>query len=218
VANTTTNYDHFSYALNITICSDATVCPKNDYATFDNTTCCDNNEGRVEINFHNNEPLPTEASDLDSYYARAGKTIPTESARSTAVVTDTTRSAAPSPAPATSTISSPLSIVTTSTDTPSPNPPSSDLSGGAIAGIVVGAVIGSLAVGIAIFFIFVYRRRRGAKNKSPSQPSFPVEYAAVPREPLGFFRKSELSGVSKPAEMDADEAVYNGKRNHEMPG
>ncbi|KAI4163046.1 MAG: hypothetical protein LQ342_003364 [Letrouitia transgressa] len=223
VANTTINYDHFSYALNITICSDATVCPKNDYATFDNTTCCDNNEGKVEINFHNNEPLPTAASDLEDYYARAGKTIPTDgnyvtgSPGSTAAVTDTTRSTAPILAPATSTTSSLLSIVTTSTVTPSPNPPSSDLSGGAKAGIAVGAVIGALAVGATIFF-FVYRRRRGPKNKSPSQPSFPVEYAAVPREPTSLFRKSELSGVSKPAEMDADEAVHDGKRTHEMPG
>lgn len=73
-------------------------------------------------------------------------------------------------------------------------------------------------MGAAVFYIFVYRRRSGLKNKSPNQPSFPVEYAAVPREHVGFFGKSELSGASKPAEMDADDAVHDPKRNHELPG
>ncbi|KAL9611351.1 MAG: hypothetical protein Q9167_004000 [Letrouitia subvulpina] len=222
VANTTQNYDHFDYGLNTTICSDATVCPKNDYATFDNTTCCENNEGKVEINFHNNEPLPTAAADLEDYYARAGKTIPTDghyvTAGSTAAVTETTRSAAPSLAPATSTTSLPLSIITTPTSTPSPNTSSSGLSGGAKAGIAIGAVGGAVAVGTALFFIVLYGRRKRAKNKRSGQPSFPVEYAAVPKEPVGMFRKSELSGVSKPTEMDADEAVHDGKRTHEMQG
>lgn len=64
--NVTPNYDHFDYHLNTTICSDATVCPKNFFSTSDNETCCDNHLGKQEINYHNGAKVPTAASDLDS--------------------------------------------------------------------------------------------------------------------------------------------------------
>ena len=61
--HTVANYDHFDYKLNTTICNDGTVCPNNDFST-SNNTCCDNHQGRPEINYHNNAVLPDAASDL----------------------------------------------------------------------------------------------------------------------------------------------------------
>lgn len=62
--NETLNYDHFDYKLNTTICPDATVCPQNFFSTADNTTCCDNHQGKTEINYHNDAVIPIAASDL----------------------------------------------------------------------------------------------------------------------------------------------------------
>ena len=50
---------YFNYTLNTTRCADNTLCP---YAN--NQTCCDKGQGIVEIDYHNNEAMPSGSSDL----------------------------------------------------------------------------------------------------------------------------------------------------------
>lgn len=86
---------------------------------------------------------------------------------------------------------------TTTSTTPPPTAPaessSSAVSGGAIAGIVIGAVAGVALIGLAVFFLLRRRRRAthayeappegpaaGASEKHGGEPSGPVEAPASP--------------------------------------
>ncbi|KAI1973376.1 hypothetical protein LOZ51_005477 [Ophidiomyces ophidiicola] len=66
----------------------------------------------------------------------------------------------------------PLFPTSTSSPSPSPSAGSGRLSGGKIAGIVVGAVagVGLLAVAIVLFFVFCLRRRRNRQQSVFNQP------------------------------------------------
>ncbi|KAL8832972.1 MAG: hypothetical protein Q9170_004608 [Blastenia crenularia] len=207
------NYDHFTYELNTTICHDGTVCPNNDFAT-SNNTCCDNHQGRPEINYHNNAALPIAASDLPDYYSSAGYTIPTDGVYKTATqstYTATTRSTPASQAANTS----PATPTSTSSPTPTPAP-SSGLSSGAKAGIGVGVVLGVLAIAaLAIFFWM--RKRKANLKRAPTQGN--MEYKGVPmqeQEPMYGNFKGELPADS--ARMELDSEPQPKMRTHEMQG
>ncbi|CAO1602566.1 hypothetical protein XANCAGTX0491_006174 [Xanthoria calcicola] len=61
-------YAEFDYDLNVTRCTNPnpqTLCPNNRFSR-SNNTCCEENEGITEINYQNNEPLPTAKADLSS--------------------------------------------------------------------------------------------------------------------------------------------------------
>ena len=63
------NFDHFTWE-NVIMCRDGTICPSPK-----NQSCCDQEHGRVEINYHNNATVPSERSLLSSYYADGGYMI-----------------------------------------------------------------------------------------------------------------------------------------------
>ncbi|KAI4241575.1 MAG: hypothetical protein LQ352_007420 [Teloschistes flavicans] len=229
--NETLNYDHFDYKLNTTICPDATVCPQNFFSTADNTTCCDNHQGKTEINYHNDAVIPIAASDLPDYYASAGYTIPTNGVYQTATYstfTATTRSSPISAAGATTTPTQP------STPTPSPTPATSSLSSGAKAGIGVGAAVAVIAlIGIAIFLWMRrkkhLRRADAVGGMGPGAGGYGhsgVRYQGVPAQnpmlhgsgqPGGHYFKSEMPSDSARLEMDTESPTV-GRRTHEMQG
>ncbi|KAL8698534.1 MAG: hypothetical protein Q9201_006518 [Fulgogasparrea decipioides] len=217
--NQTTNYDHFNYTLNTTICSDATVCPNNFFST-NNETCCDNHQGKTEVNYHNNAKIPDAAADLADYYASAGYTVPTNGVYKTATyptLTATTRLTATSATSATTTptaTGSPASPSTTSM-------PSPGLGSGAKAGIGIGAAIGALAItGIAVFLWM--RRRRNLNrmdNAAGAYGSGGIQYSGIPSHeppPNNTLFKSEMPSDHARVEMDSVSPSQD--RTHELQG
>ncbi|KAL8637251.1 MAG: hypothetical protein Q9228_005460 [Teloschistes exilis] len=225
------NYDHFDYKLNTTICSDATVCPKNDFSLSDNSTCCDNHQGKTEINYHNNAVIPKASTDLSEYYASAGYTIPTNGVYKTATSSTLTATTRSSPTSAAGAITTPTSA---STPTPSPTPASSGLSSGAKAGIGVGAAVAVIAL-IAIATFLWLRRKRHLRKAHTAGGLGPgpggygrggVQYQGVSAQELMphgsgqpgvHYFKSEMPSDSARVEMDTVSPTV-GRKTHEMQG
>ncbi|KAJ6438852.1 transmembrane alpha-helix domain-containing protein [Purpureocillium lavendulum] len=92
---------------------------------------------------------------------------------------------------------------------------SSSLSGGAIAGIVVGVVIALAAVGLALFFFMRRRKRNRLESNSPKTEDAQADDQA--------YQKPELSGVAVPkkpvqyGEMPAREEPRFELDAHELP-
>ncbi|KAL8731653.1 MAG: hypothetical protein Q9181_004240 [Wetmoreana brouardii] len=206
--------------LNTTICSDATVCPNNFFST-NNNTCCDNHQGKTEVNYHNNARIPDAVADLTDYYASAGYTVPTDGVYKTATyptLTATTRSTAALATGATTTptaTGSPASASATST-------PSSGLGSGAKAGIGIGAAVGALAIiGIGVFLWM--RRRRNLNrtdNAAGAYGSGGIQYSGIPSHeppPSNTIFKSELPSDHVTVEMDSVSPSQD-RRTHEMQG
>ena len=141
---------YFDYSLNTTICgdSDKTICPGPN-----NQTCCDNHQGITEINYYNQDAIPTNSTNpaaLSSYYA-AGDYISTSSSSS---------STSPSSA-------SPSSASPSSKASHSANPsssPASGLSGGSKAGIGIGVALGAVSVAAALLYLF-YRHKQNSRGQ-----------------------------------------------------
>lgn len=134
-------------------------------------------------------PMPPESVSVIFPSTSSTATTPT----STAVTT--TASQSPSAA------SAAASTAPTTSPTPSPSPASSSstLSGGAIAGIVIGAIA---AVGLiaALFFFF------GRRNRKPAQPAEPDPRSTTPPtpqfppgSPLGLVSTNDTAAVPAPA-------------------
>ncbi|KAL8718650.1 MAG: hypothetical protein Q9181_008174, partial [Wetmoreana brouardii] len=158
----------FSYALNTTICGDATVCPKNFFSTSENKTCCDKHQGKTEIDYHNPARIPNDYTDLPEYYAAGGYTMTTGREHSTgnasirsaaATSADTISSLAK---PSFVTVTAPASVVSSVTPSLSPR-----LSVDAKAGIGAGASVGALAIiSFAVTLWIRHRRHRNAEEES----------------------------------------------------
>ncbi|KAL8999627.1 MAG: hypothetical protein Q9169_001587 [Polycauliona sp. 2 TL-2023] len=223
--DTTPGYDEFNYSQNTTRCTETdpiTICPNNRFSRRNNT-CCDDNEGIVEITFQNKEPLPTASADRSSYYALAGLTIPTDGVYKPVGAAATTSE---------STTAAGFTVSAVPAEVSAPPPPpseeSSGLSTGAKAGIGIGVAVAVLAVlGAAIFFFI--RRRKNLKNKDREQPSMSnyPQYSNVPQDlgPGGgdpsvteYYKSSELPNEPARMELDSTEYTGNNKRPSEMPG
>ncbi|KAL8951400.1 MAG: hypothetical protein Q9222_002621 [Ikaeria aurantiellina] len=242
--NYTDNYDHFDYQLNTTVCNDATVCPKNFFSEADNTTCCDEHQGKPEIPFRNANQIPEDASDItgwrptpllqlrffaDSkstdYYSSAGKTIPTDGVYVTATYstyTATTRSSSSLSAGTTTTLN--VGPSSTSTSSPSTSPPSSSsdgLSNGAKAGIAIGAVAGAILIALAAYFLWMRRRKAMKKQQLDNQPPAGASYggySGVPsQDPTPLYYKSEMPDDTQRMEMDTVSPSERASRTHELP-
>lgn len=200
LGNVTDNFDHFNYQLNVTICSDSTICPNPR-----NQSCCDQGQGRTEINYHNNAVMPSVFADLSSYYALAGFTIPV----STSSSTRSTSLAAQTP-------SSPVivTVVTTSlssTSLPPPEPSSSGLSPGAKTGIGVGIGVGAAILGVLLLILYMLYRRRNTQRLADEQ--------SIHSPALGLSSaRGELSAEAKPAEMQENYGLTNVHNAQELSG
>ncbi|KAI4151768.1 MAG: hypothetical protein L6R39_001957 [Caloplaca ligustica] len=209
--NLAPNYDRFSYSLNTTICSDATVCPKNDFSTAENQTCCDKHQGKPEIIFRNNAQIPTDLADLTSYYASAGQTIPTDGVYKTSTYSTYTTTMRTTDAATTGPTTTP-----SPTSSPSPTPsPSSGLSNGAKAGTGIGVTVGAIVIALTAYFLWM-RRRKAIKKNADAPASAYRDYSGVPQEPTLIYSKSELPTDSQVIEMDALSPSERGSRLHEM--
>ncbi|KAI4245489.1 MAG: hypothetical protein L6R40_002550 [Gallowayella cf. fulva] len=170
---------HFNYQLNVTICSDGTVCPQNDLSTSANTTCCDRRQGRTEIQYHNDAEMPRRVAALPSYYAVGNYTIPTDgqyrsAVRSTAAlsgsspplasITSPAEASAPSLVEASATATISASIPSTPINTNSP--PSTGLTISAKIGTGVGVAVSVASITILLWYIYVLRRRSLAQARS----------------------------------------------------
>ncbi|KAL8708786.1 MAG: hypothetical protein Q9220_006347 [cf. Caloplaca sp. 1 TL-2023] len=219
--NQTANYDHFDYQLNITICNDATVCPKNFLSEADNTTCCDDHQGKPEIPFRNANAIPDDGSGITDYYSSAGKTIPTDGVYVTATYstfTATTRSLGA----AITTTTTNTTPSQTPTSLPASSSSSSDddgLSAGAKAGIGIGAVIGAIIIALAAYFLWMRRRKAMRKSQlGGGDGATNGEYSGVPQEPTqGMYYKSEMPSDSQRIEMDTVSPSERMSRTHELP-
>ena len=162
---------HFSYANNVTICDDGTVCPNPN-----NETCCTKHKGRTETNYHNQARLPESVTGLASYYAQAGYTIPGASTTPLVEVHAAQSSSVPSSATQSSTSSLSSSVVKTTQQSASVTTStaaeqtlissvstSSGLSAGAKAGIGVGVGVAAM-ICATIAFVFYTRQRKHFKS------------------------------------------------------
>lgn len=138
---------YFDYSLNTTICddNDKTICPSPN-----NQSCCDNHQGITEINYYNQDAIPTNTTNLaalSSYYA-AGDYSSTFSSSSSSSSSTSPSSASPS-----------------SKASPSAKPsssPASGLSGGSKAGVGIGVALGAVAVAAALLYLF-YRHKQNIR-------------------------------------------------------
>ncbi|KAI4256819.1 MAG: hypothetical protein L6R42_006010 [Xanthoria sp. 1 TBL-2021] len=214
------NLAEFDYDLNVTRCTNTnpqTLCPNNRFSK-SNNTCCENNEGITEINYQNNERLPTAKAGLSSYYALAGYTIPTDGVYKTATAASTSSSSTATADSTTTSAAAGPSAVS------SPEPaPSSGLSTGAKAGIGVGIAAAVLILAAAGIFLWM-RRRRTVRNdrEKPDLPNS-QQYSAVPQEPGpgqeqhmdNYYKTSELP--DEPVRMELDSRPYGaGNKPTEM--
>ena len=141
------SFAYFDYSLNTTICvgSDRTLCPGPN-----NQTCCDNHQGITEINYYNQDALPTVTTDLaalSSYYAAGDYTSTSSSSSSSS----------------TSPSSASPSLKASNSANPSSSP-ASGLSGGSKAGIGVGVALGAVAVAAALLYLF-YRHKQNIRTQ-----------------------------------------------------
>ncbi|CAL8578007.1 hypothetical protein XPA_003809 [Xanthoria parietina] len=215
-------YAKFDYDRNITRCTNTnpqTLCPNNRFSR-SNNTCCEENEGITEINYQNNEPLPTAKADLSSYYALAGYTIPTDGVYKKASATSTSSSSTATADSATTSAAAGPSAA------PSPeSDPSSGLSTGAKAGIGIGVAAAVLILAGAGVFLWM-RRRKTVRNdrEKPELPNY-HHYSGVPQEaPPGqehhmdnYYKTTELP--HEPARMELDSRPHEPRNKpSEMPG
>ncbi|KAL8946693.1 MAG: hypothetical protein Q9222_006944 [Ikaeria aurantiellina] len=215
----------FDYQLNTTSCDDGTICPKNDFSSSPNTTCCESHQGKTETYFNNPAVMPTSVADLSSYYAVGNYTIVSDSYYRTAVrasatvtssllpsATDGTATGIPTATPA-------LSPTTPVVESPSSSPSSSTggLSTGAAVGIAVAVTAVIILVLILLVYIYCLRRRRKPNSKDlPYQqesnispkPELPVHPSAMEvdagREQQ-VPSKHEMCGFDARMEMEAKE-------------
>ncbi|KAJ5553875.1 hypothetical protein N7513_003834 [Penicillium frequentans] len=139
-------------------------------------------------------------------------TTETATSTSSSSLTSTTGTSSAASTSSTPSASSTSASIAATTDSTSSN---STLSGGAIAGIVIGVLVGILVIAV-IFFILRRRRNRktSAAASSQSDPSLQGPYgrqASVP-ETITTFGPSSTS-TAHPAEKSADSAL----RVFEMP-
>ena len=202
---------HFSYANNVTICDDGTVCPN-----LKNETCCNKHQGRTEINYHNRARLPESVTGLASYYSQAGYTIPGSSASGSVKVhaaqaTSVPKSAAQSSVSVSSTSSTSVQATMTSSYSPSstkqtlsPTPSSSDLSTGAKAGIGVGVGVVAL-ICATVAFVF-YIRRPGRNSNAQGGPSqghwYPWHFKDANHGATSAYFSPELGSEATKYEVD----------------
>ncbi|KAL8706625.1 MAG: hypothetical protein Q9201_000372 [Fulgogasparrea decipioides] len=176
-------HNRFNYTLNTTFCGDGAVCPNNFFSTSKNKTCCDNHQGKTEVDYHNPAQIPKDYTDLPEYYAAAGYRMPTSREHSTG--TASIRSSAATSAAINSPPAKPSFVTVTAPalGSPSVTPSlSSSLSVNAKAGIGVGTSVGALA--IISFAITLWIRRR--------------RYRREERESIG--RANSKRGVQHPGE------------------
>ncbi|GFG01636.1 hypothetical protein IFM61392_01891 [Aspergillus lentulus] len=172
-------------------------------------------------------PMPAESVSI-IFPSTTSKSTTTSSTSTTPTSTAVTTTAAES--------QSATSAAASTTPTPSPSPSSSSISGGAIAGIVIGA-IAALGIIAALFFFFGRRNRKPAqpetdpRSASPQTPQFP------PGSPLGLVSTNDTAGAPAPAyivphkqelaEMEMSQAyahghghprAYAGSKFVELPG
>ncbi|KAJ4215055.1 hypothetical protein NW759_010084 [Fusarium solani] len=90
-------------------------------------------------------------------------------------------------------------------DTDSGGSDNSSLSGGAIAGIVIGAVLGVLAIALVAFFLWRRRKRQAegapASTQAPPYPQSPDGYKPETSSPTPVY---ELPNNQNPAELPAN--------------
>ena len=227
---------YFDYDQNTTRCKDTSpprFCPNNFYSA-SNNTCCDKSQGIVEINYHNEEPMPKTSADLScinprsvsltgtcssitdlislAYYALAGYTVPTSSVYTPAMTSSTPTSSTS----ATAATGTTTSAATGPSAVYSPDPtPSPGLSTGAKAGIGVGAAAGILAVAGALIFLFMRRRKSLKNGQQQHAMSSDPQYDAVPQEPApmqehktSYYGTAELPHEpARMGELDANKKV-----------
>ena len=227
---------YFDYEKNTTRCRDTspqTLCPNNFYSA-SNNTCCDESQGIVEINYHNEEPMPKTSADLScihprsvsltgtcssftdlislAYYALAGYTVPTSSIYTPAMTSSTPTSSTSATAATGTTTSAATSPSALSPSDPAPSP---GLSTGAKAGIGVGAAAGILAVAGALILLFMRRRKSLKNGQQQHAMSSDPQYDAVPQEPApmqehntSYYGTSELPHEpAKIGELGSDKKV-----------
>lgn len=213
---------HFSYANNVTICDDGTLCPNPN-----NETCCKKHQGRTELNYHNRARLPESVTGLASYYAQAGYTIPGASAtpsvelhaaRSSPVPTSAAHSSSPPSSTgsgnASSTPASPAAKQSLN-----PLPSSSGLSAGAKAGMGVGIGVAAM-ICATVAFIFYLRRRKHQKSEAlhgSNGDAYSPDYKDQYQPPAPMYYSPELAADTAKYEVDASpESQPNSP--HEVPG
>ncbi|KAL8712302.1 MAG: hypothetical protein Q9220_003453 [cf. Caloplaca sp. 1 TL-2023] len=185
--------------LNTTSCNDGTICPKNNFSTSPNITCCASHQGKTETQFNNPAVMPTSVADLSSYYAAGNYTIVSDghyrtAARASAVITSS---------PIASVINGTTAGVPTATSSngPSSSSPTSGLSTGAKIGIAVAVTAVGILVVILLGCIYCLRRRR-KHNNSQDMPS---AVKISPPHENNVIPKSELPVDPSAMEVDAGE-------------
>ncbi len=194
-------------SLQLSNCSDGTVCPRTVENM--NTTCCDDNQGQFAVLGHARIPEGV----VSSIRATGTSTI------SSASHTDSSKS---SIAPATASQISASTSTSTSTSTSASTPASTSLSASAVGlgqsakiGIGVGISFGTLLVTLLFFIAF-----RLYKNSQSNSPNLGVaeEAAPEPENPeeknvnTGLQQRHELIGAENPKEM------YTLHNTHELEG
>ncbi|KAL8732288.1 MAG: hypothetical protein Q9166_002860 [cf. Caloplaca sp. 2 TL-2023] len=138
----------------LTTCSDGTYC-----CGFDNTECCDKGEG-YRINPRNGQILIQGQITSSARPASSTRTSSSSSSSSTSTSTSTASTTDPAAAQPASTGANNL---------PSPIATPSGLSGGAKAGIAVGAIAGAAIIAGLVFMLWRERKKRNALAESEKQ-------------------------------------------------
>ena len=205
---------HFSYANNVTICDDGTVCPNPN-----NQTCCTKHQGRTELNYQNPARLPESVTGLASYYSQAGYTIPGSSAtasvklhaaQSSSVPTSATQSSTSSSSTPTQPSAAATSSHTSAKQTLSPAPSSSGLSTGAKAGIGVGVAVAAMICATAAFIFWIRRRKttdNGPVGGSHNGGGWPWQGREGPQGAAPAYFSPELGTDSAKFEVDGATAT-----------
>ncbi|KAK8008134.1 acid protease [Apiospora marii] len=112
---------------------------------------------------------------------------------------------------------------------PGENDQKTGLNGGAIAGIVIGVVLGLCAIGLAAFFLFRRRRQQQANKNTPNDNGAPAELtpgtatseqAYWPKESAASPSISEAPPNARPTELHSPAYAHELDNTHyqELPG
>ena len=172
----------FSFTLDTTDCGDGTYCPNAD-----NQTCCDDQQGVEEIDYRGNQPLPTMAALLSSYYSSNNYTIPTSahSAASRSGSGTTHASASTSSSP-------PVTSTSASQPTAASSTAPSSLSTNEQSGIVVGTLAAFCALSGLIYLLL---GRRKPNETALGTPTMGAVDGAEKAELMGQPARSEMESL-----------------------
>ncbi|KAJ5160138.1 uncharacterized protein N7482_007142 [Penicillium canariense] len=153
-------------------------------------------------------------TDTTSSTSNTTSTTSTSSSASTSTMTSTTQTSAV--ATSTSTAANTSSPATTPIAASSDNRTSkgSSLSGGAIAGIIVGVLAAAAIAGILFFFLCWRPRKKAGSSKVPEQPAPAMSELADDDEK----KPASPTSVISPASLGHAQDVYHGQRLRELPG